>query len=1821
MKRLFLMIVALAGISGAWGHYPRKVQGIPYVPKQGTGQMSTFSDYPEDSDDLAVPEGEFTFDMIEFWSGEGENRAALVIQWNDPIETNALVFGYRWDGIATGADMVRAVVADHPQLYGLIQYTNVSSPTDPDGGYTINGFGWDHDSDGDIGLKDTKENQVYRSENGLFIHPRGYDPDKGGSSDYDYDDWESVDEDDFWGAGWYVSYWSYWVRGSRDDSFGYSSWGASGRVLEDGCWDGWNFAVDMLYGSWKNFKAAPNPLPEGAVTEFKVDGLYYNLTNYKARKVALVAPFEMEGETLTSYSGDISVPATLTVGDETYYVTEIKAGAFENAQIDKVSIASSINKIGNYAFKNSSLSQLVLDEDAPVPALGKGVFSSCASFSQLLLPEGIKEIPEALFKGTAVTEISFPEGIESIGESAFEDCKNVQELNIPFRVKSIGAKSFSGCTGLKSVTVNTTFPCECAGDAFGEGAAENATLNVPMGYSETYTNAPGWSEFTKAEEFGIEVNESDKFVAGGVAYVVTSVAQDGNTVKVTYHKTPDDKTDAQYIRTANKTGYTGTVVIPSIVSYQGKTFTVTAIDKMAFYYADAMVSVSLPEGIKEIPEQTFYNCSSLTSVNIPSTISEIGTNAFNYCSKLAEITLPAGLTTLGSRCFQSTAITSINIPEGVTTIPDYCFYSTALTSVTLGDQIETLGNNCFQQCKNLTMVKLPSKLRVLPSGVFSNCESLTSISIPDSVESIGSSAFSSCSALESIFLPDSLRSIGSSMLQYCTALREVTLPAGITSLPSSLFNGCTSLEKVTISPDVTALPASIFANCAKLHTIAWIGDTVANTPGVIRLGDKVKSIGQYAFQGCTSMKEIMLPEGFTSLGGREIFKKSGLTQLVIPASVTSMSQNYICGDNEMVTFYICATEPVTVNQFTFARNYSNKDVFPIIVPTGYADVYMNASVWKNYKISAPEVESLSLSDMKLADGVLTGSLGVGYDMELPAQFAAVNDTIALKGYTLTVSLEAEGIESVAVALTPSPDGFIKVPVNDFKGKENVTATAIATRSEGEEYAALVSHAAEVIVEDKVYFAFAEDEINAHFDQKITPEIVFGDKSYSTEDLNFISSDTDVASVNKRTGAITVKRKEGDAVIRAYVTENPDIHAEMIIHSALAKGVNKFVLGDGSENITLSYMDVYALCPTVEPADADIRSYDIEISDPAVATTYSVTAFNPTRKYFELVTHKPGKVDVTFRAQDGTGTATTYHFTIMDSDRTPAKDSWQDGTFWLNEDWFGHTNGSINYIEKDGTVRYRVYESQNQYESFGCTSQYSMIFGGKLYVMSKQATDGGDPRKGGGRLVVADAKTLRKLVGIDDILDDGDGRACVGVNSEKVYVGTTAGIAIFNPESLRITGKVDGIESGSKYANQLGDMICAGKYVFAIKQAYGTYVIDTETDKVVATLGRDDDGTVTAYPQGVTMTADGMVWIAATSSANGRATTLYCYDPEDMSLVRSVEMPAHLSITCGWGAWRPTNFFAEHDDVAIWFGSGVEGSIVSGNSGYYRWDTKSDLSTLAPVFVFPKGLPGIDGKTEQAPYACVRYDHRSNRLLIAATHGSSSNYRYTWLHFVDCAKGEIAKTIRLKDYYWFPAIPVFPDKHAPEFEDVDDIELDLTEHKDGMSVEIKVSDRDNMDGAIRLSLFDLPQTVELAAADGEEDDQYVTVQPKNVVRASLDKNRLLLVPLAPGDDEIMLKAESNGVSSYLSIPVKVKDINTGFHGIKTEEGTMSVAGRRFHARGFKGHTMRVYTAGGSLVAEFEVVDDDYSVTLPLADGVYIIADTGSNRTVKCFVKDN
>lgn len=1806
MKKILICFALVIGVLAiaAKTRVPKTVQGVPYTPKTADGKLKSADDWEWVTPDDMAGDGSFTFDMIKNWTGEGENQAALVIQWNDDDEPAALVFGFRWSGQATGADMMKAVAKNNPRLYTLMQYTNVASPTDPNGGYTINGIGWDVDDDGDIALIDTGNNkQVYESEDGFFEHPRGYKPGSGGSSDYDYDNWIARDADDMWHAGWYRGYWSYWVKNDFSANFGYSSWGASGRVLVNGSWDAWSFTSFSGGGSagFKKFVAAPASIPADAKLEFENDGLFYTLKSYSKKTVSLVAPKS------GTYTGEVTVPSTFVDEGVTYTVVAVADAAFANSTVTTVELPSTVTALGKEVFMNSTLTTLQVPSFDGITKIGTGVFAGCANFSTLVIPSWMTAIPDRMFEGTALTQLDLPAQVETVGARAFAACSKFTEINIPATVKAIGDEAFADADAVTSVKVASTYPLDITDGTFSPVAYANATLMVPTGYTADYAAAAGWKNFANKSEYLINVNVGDIFKVGGVTYVVTALGEN-NTVKTTYCKIDGDA-DNTKVSDANK-AYEGAVTVPAEVTYQGKTFKVTEMGDKTFYGAGNITSVVIKAPIEALGEYAFYDCGKLANVELPSSLKKLGTNAFAYCESLESINLPEGLEDFGTErtfCWCS-KLKTVNIPAGVASIPRYSFYGTAIEEFEFPSTVTTIGANVFQSCPSLKRVVLPEGLEAIPSDAFSSSSVLETVVIPETVKTIGSSAFKNCKALE-IALPSGITTIGNSAFQGCTKLTEFTLPSSLTAIPTSLFSGCTGLVTVRISDNTTRINSSAFNGCTKLANVVYAdGQTGFNLPTTLTV------IDSNAFYGCSAVTEVELPSSITTLGGTA-FASSGVKTLILPNKTVNYSNSNIVQNCTGVKVYSAATTPGSCGSYTW--RVTGTTFASVVVPTGCKSAYSSKSYWSKSSLSSPELQGVKVADLKVTKRgenlEITGKLAGVYDIEnMPAAFVAANDVMLFGGKTVSLSYLAsadsrltravEGMTAVDVALDADASFAVTVPDTNKS-----TAMSVALEvANGEETLTSATVSVDVIMP----FAYATADYDAHFDESFTPELVFNTDEYALSDLTFTSSDTKVASVNSRTGAVSVKREEGDAVITAQSKTDATVMATMTVHAALRTPVTGFVLGDGSKTIDLTYLDILALSPAVEPANADVQTYDVSVSDPDVATTYSVRAFNPSRSFFELITHKPGTVDVTFTAQDGSGVSTTYTVNVVEPDRTPLADNYQNGTFWLNEEWFGHTNGSINYITEQGEMKYRVYESQNPYESFGATSQYGIIHGDKLIVMSKQATDGGDPRKGGGRVVVADAKTLKKLAAFDEFANGGDGRACVGVSEDKVYLGSTAGVQVLNTKTLTLGAMVDGISAGSQYSGQIGDMVAIGKYAFAIQQATGVYAIDIATDKVVKTFPVADDETTgvagVGYPQGITVTADGNVWVATTAGATSGLCTFRCIDPSTLEVVDNVTLPESQRVTCGWGAWRSTNFFASKKENAIWYGAGVEASIVSGNSGYYKWTVGTDISNIQPVFVFPKQMEGIDSKTFQAPYASVRYDDRADQLLIAATHGASSNYRYNWLHFVDCKTGDIAKTIRLKDYYWFPSMPIFPDKYAPEFSNLPDISVDLAKADDVCTVDLKeyVSDKDNIDAAIRLSLLDAN-----SAANAVE----------GIVDAELNDGVLQVKPVAAGHGSLTVKAESNGKTTTISIPYVVEDSASGINDVHGKAATVTVTDNIVTVRGLQGVMFTIYDVAGRTVGAFVADSGCSRFALTLSAGVYVLTSADGSHTLKFAIK--
>lgn len=1102
MKKLFFAtaLLAVGGLSYASdlaaNRMPKTVQGIDYASTLKKAAIKPMSDYPSDPGDLAVPEGNFTFDMIQFWAGEGENRAALVVQFNDDREKNALVFGYRWNGQATGSDMIKAVAKAHPHLYTLMQYTNVSSPTDPNGGYTINGFGWDFDDDGDIRLIDTGHgNQEYTSEDGFFEHPRGYKPGQGGSSDYDYDNWKAGDTDDFWGAGWYQSYWSYWVKEGEAASFGYSSLGASGRVLQNNSWDGWNFSIDMMPSNWKNFAAAPAPIPDDAKTLFKNNGIYYQLKSYTSKTVTVIAPVEIEGEEHTAYHGNINIPEKFTdegieytvvgIADKAFYQMDTDA-ADEGENPSRITLPKTVTEIGASAFESAYIDGVDFAEGGSfdqIKKLGESAFKwTCLTAP--LFSKQISKLPVSAFEGISAGEIILPDYITEVGNYCFRNNEGTDvKIVIPASVKKIGNTAFS-MNSVASVKVLGTVPPEATNYTFSTRTYNNATLFTPLGYKETYLAANGFRNFKKCEEFAIEVHTGDIFDMNGATYRVEKLG-DINEVTLTFKRNADGTVDRNSISAANAAAYTGTLSIAPTVSYQNVTFTVTAMTDSTFYGATELTAVTLPEGIKVIPAHSFYGCPTLASVGIPAAVTKIGRYAFADCKVLDGITLPETLTEIGERAFSSaSALTAVALPASLKSIGATAFYGcSALTAIEIPAGVETFGSRIFCDCKNLKLVKLPQTLTALPQEIFYGCTGLTAVDIPASVTELKQGAFNGCTGIASITLPEALTTIGNSVFNNCKALSEVkfgskvtkigssafagctalveaALPESVTELNSSLFSKCSALKKVTISRNVKMTASYVFQNCSSLETIAFYDDDTTPGAGVIRIPDGTTSIGSSCFEGCTRITDVIFPEGFTSIGSRAL-ASTGIISLVLPSTMGSMSYNtYICQKCNDATVYATCTTPFSIGSSTFSVSGYSGPFMPVVVFTGLEETFKANSNWAKSEISAPAISEIkaTVDEVTAADNrhIVSGHIELAYDKNgMPARFEAANTAYIFNTSEITFEIETPSRAVATGTVTAGKDGAFTAEIEGLTAGTDYEMNLSATHS-GNSYAASAS---------------------------------------------------------------------------------------------------------------------------------------------------------------------------------------------------------------------------------------------------------------------------------------------------------------------------------------------------------------------------------------------------------------------------------------------------------------------------------------------------------------------------------------------------------------------------------------------------------------------------------------------------------------------------------------------------------------------------------------------------------------------------------------------
>ena len=310
--------------------------------------------------------------------------------------------------------------------------------------------------------------------------------------------------------------------------------------------------------------------------------------------------------------------------------------------------------------------------------------------------------------------------------------------------------------------------------------------------------------------------------SGQTLYFNINSNSTSNEVYITYPNSNAQYTNECY---SGYTKPTGNLIIPSSVTYNGITYSITSIGNHAF-----------------------HNCTGLTSVNIPNSVTNIGYSPFYECSGLTSVTIPNSVTTIGNYAFYLVKI--INYNGTATGSP---WGALAVNGYIEGDFIYSDNTKTILEAYigNSSNVIIPNSVTSIGEYAFYNCTGLTSVTIPNSVTTIGESAFESCTGLTSVTIPNSVTTIGNYAFYECTGLTSVTIPNSVTTIENSTFYNCSGLTSVTIPNSVDSIGVYAFYNCTSIGRI----DLKSVTP---------PTINSNSFQNVSSAIPVYIPCGSLS---------------------------------------------------------------------------------------------------------------------------------------------------------------------------------------------------------------------------------------------------------------------------------------------------------------------------------------------------------------------------------------------------------------------------------------------------------------------------------------------------------------------------------------------------------------------------------------------------------------------------------------------------------------------------------------------------------------------------------------------------------------------------------------------------------------------------------------------------------------------------------------------------------------------------------------------------------------------------------------------
>jgi hypothetical protein len=693
--------------------------------------------------------------------------------------------------------------------------------------------------------------------------------------------------------------------------------------------------------------------PDGNVIEFELEGAeggsIFTFQKYSGTGDILISSIEITPIACIAFADskvkEICVANWDTNGDGELNISEAAAvtnlgqvfkGNTQITLFDELKFFTGLTSIGSRTFYNcSGLTSVTIPNSVTI--IDRNAFEYCSRLTTITIPNSLTSIEKYVFSHcTSLTSIEIPNSVTSIEENALAYCTSLTSVIIPNSVTSIGQSAFSGCSGLTSVEIGNSVT------SIGIGAFFDCSSLTSIKIGNSVTSIGGDAFYGCSSLTSVTIPNSVKSIEGGAFEGCSNLAS---------------ITIGNSVTSIGPSAFYGCISLNSVEIPNS----VKSIEMSAFQNCSGMNSVTIGNGLTSIDREVFRNCSGLTSITIPNSVTSIGSGAFMDCSSLTSVTIPNSVTIVGEATFYGTGwynnqndgllyldywllgykgyepVGKLTIAEGTKGIAALAFYNcTGLTSVKIPNSVTSIINNAFLECSGLTSVTMENKNPItIDSNTFSNRNNAT-LYVPAGAKSayVAANYWKEFKEIVEIVPPSpAIEFADANVKAICvanwdtngdgelseaeaaavksleglfgnisiTTFDELKYFTGLQTINSSDFNGCESLTSITIPSSITLIESMAFESCKSLTAVhitdlgAWCKIYFENNP---------LWYAKHLFLNGTEIKDLMIPDGVTSISGWAFSFWNNLTSVTIPKSVTFIGENAFDGCDDLTTVSI-----------------------------------------------------------------------------------------------------------------------------------------------------------------------------------------------------------------------------------------------------------------------------------------------------------------------------------------------------------------------------------------------------------------------------------------------------------------------------------------------------------------------------------------------------------------------------------------------------------------------------------------------------------------------------------------------------------------------------------------------------------------------------------------------------------------------------------------------------------------------------------------------------------------------------------------------------